>query len=125
MRAQFHNQAIILDYVGFIHEDDIGEEMLFIKSLPETTTGEDVFNKVMQYFNNKNIALTNVINIASDGAAAMTGKVKGFISRMKSVAPHIFHIHCIIHRQHLVAKNTGGDMEEALNTAIHAINFVK
>ena len=54
----------------------------------------------------------------------MTEKVKGFISGMKSVAPHIFHIHCIIHRQHLVARNIGGDMEKALNTAIHAINFV-
>ena len=55
----------------------------------------------------------------------MTKKVKGFIHRMKSVAPHNFHIHCIIHRQHLVAKNIGGYMEEALNTAIHEINFVK
>ena len=79
----------------------------------------------MHYFNNKNISLANLINIASDGAAAMTGKVKRFISRMKSVAPHIFCIHCIIHRQHLVAKNNGGYMEEVLNTAIHAINFVK
>ena len=79
----------------------------------------------MQYFDNKNIPLTNLIKFASDGAAAMTGKVKVFISRMKSIAPYIFHIHCIIHKQHLVAKNIGGDMEEAFNTAIHATNFVK
>ena len=39
-----HNQAILLVYVRFIHEDDIREEMLFIKCLPETTTGEDLFN---------------------------------------------------------------------------------
>ncbi|XP_052821561.1 SCAN domain-containing protein 3-like [Octopus bimaculoides] len=94
-----HNQAILLVYVRFVHEDDIREEMLFIKSLPETTNGEDIFNEVMQYFNDKNIPLTNLIDIASDGAAAMTGKVKGFVSRMKSVAPHIFDIHRIIHRQ--------------------------
>ena len=104
------------------------EETLFIKSLPETTTGEDIFNEVFLIawnLNNKYVPLTNFINIASNGAAATTGKVKGFISGMKSDAPHIFHIHCIIHRQHLVAKNIGGAMEEALNTAIHAINFVK
>ena len=123
--SAMHNQAILLVYVRFIHEDGIREEMLFIKSLAETTTGEDIFYEVLQYFNNKNIPLTNLVNIASDGAAAMTGKVKGFVSRVKSVAPHIFHIHCIIHRQHLVAENIGGDMEEALNTAMHAINFVK
>ena len=73
-----HSQTILLDYVRFIHEDDIREKMLFIKSLPETITGEDIFNEVMQYFNNKNIPLTNLISIASDGAATMTGRVKGF-----------------------------------------------
>ena len=93
--------------------------------MPETTTGEDIFNAVMPYINNRNIPLNNLINIASDGAAAVTGKVKGFISRMKFVALHIFHVQYIIHRQHLVAKNIGGDLEEALNAAIHAINFVK
>ena len=46
--------------------------MLFIKSLPETTTGEDIFNEAKQYFNNRNIPLTNLINIALDGAATMT-----------------------------------------------------
>ena len=55
----------------------------------------------------------------------MTGKVKSFVSRMKAVAPHISYVHCIVHRQHLAAKSIGGDMEEALNAAIHAINFVK
>ena len=33
--------------------------MLFIKRLPETTTGEDILNEVMSYFNNKGIPLTN------------------------------------------------------------------
>ena len=42
---------------------------------------------------------------------------------MKSVAPHIFHIHCVIRRQHLVAKNIGEDMEEALNAANHENSF--
>ena len=52
----------------------------------------------------------------------MTGKVTGFTSRMKSVAPHILHIHCIIHRQHIVAKNIAGDMDNALNT-VHIIHI--
>ena len=44
--STIHNQAILLVYVRFIHEDDIGKEMLFILSLLETTTGEDIFNEV-------------------------------------------------------------------------------
>ena len=123
--STIHSQAILLVYVRFIYNDDVREEMLFIKSLPETTRGEDIFNHIMKYFNDKGIPLTNSIHIASDGAKAITGKVKGFVSRMKAVAPHISHVHCIVHRQHLAAKSVGGDMEEALNAAIHAINFVK
>ena len=55
----------------------------------------------------------------------MTGKVKGIVSGIKAVAAHISHVYCIVHRQHLAAESIGGDMEEALNAAMHAINFVK
>ena len=123
--STIHSQAILLVYVRFIYDDDVREEMLFIKSLPETTHGEDIFNHIMQYCNDKSISLTNLIYIASDGAAAMTGKVKGFVPRMKAVAPYFSHVHCIVHMQHLAAKSIGGDMEQAFNAAIHAINFVK
>ena len=119
------NQAILLVYVRFNHENDIRGKMSFTKRLSETTTGEDILNEAMQYLNDKKFLLTNLINIASNGAAVMTGKVKIFIYKMKSVAPHIFQIHCLIHRQHLAAKNIGGDMKVAHNAAIQAINFVK
>ena len=99
--------------------------MFFIKSLSEAINGENIINEVMQCFNDKNIPLTNLINITSDGASAMTGQVEGFISRMISVAHHIFHIHDIIHREHLAVRNIGGDIQEALNTAIHTTNFDK
>ena len=48
--STIHNQVICLAYVRYIHENDIKEEILSIKCLPEPTTGEDIFNKVMQYF---------------------------------------------------------------------------
>ena len=51
--STIHSQAILLVYVRFIYNDDVREEMLFIKSLPETTLGEDIFNHIMQYCNNK------------------------------------------------------------------------
>ena len=123
--STIHSQTILLVYVRFIYNNDVREEMLFINSLPETTRGEDICDHIVQYFNDKGIPLTNLIYIASDGAKAMTGKVKGFVSRMKVVAPHLSHVHCIVYRKHLAAKSVGGDMEESLNAAIHAINFVK
>ncbi|XP_029638882.1 SCAN domain-containing protein 3-like [Octopus sinensis] len=123
--STIHNQAILLDIYHLLDEDDIREEMLFIKSLSETTIGEDIFNEVMQYFNDKNIPLTNLINIASDGAAAMTGKVKGFVSGMKSVAPHIFLYTLHYPQTAFGCKEYWRTHGKALNTDIHAINFVK
>ena len=66
-----------------------------------------------------------LLQIATDGASAVTGKHNGFVAKLKEVAPHIMTIHCIIHRQHLAAKYLNNDMEEALKVAISAINFVK
>ena len=52
-----HNEAILLVYVIFIHEDDIMGEILLNKSLSETICGEQIFNEVIQYFK---IPLTNL-----------------------------------------------------------------
>ena len=81
--------------------------MLFIKSLPETTRGEDIFNHIMQYSSDKGIPLTNLIYIELelDEATTMTERIKGFVSRMKSIAPHIFDVYCIVHSYHLAGKN--------------------
>ena len=52
-------------------------------------------------------------------------KIKCFTSRIKEIAFHISHFHCVIHRQYLAAKCLGGEMKEALNVATSAINFIK
>jgi len=40
---------MLVVYVRFIHEDNIREEMLFIKNLHETTCREDIYNEIMEY----------------------------------------------------------------------------
>ena len=102
----------------------IQEELLFVKCLELKTTREEIFNFVKKYLQEKQIPFKNIIQVASDSAAAMLGKNKGFVSRLKELIPGIIHIHCIIHRQHLAAKVIGGDMEDALDLAITIINFI-
>ena len=57
--------------------------------------------------------------------AATTGKLNGFVSGMKSDDPRILYVHCIIHRHNLAVSNIRGDIQHVLNTAMHAIYFVK
>jgi hypothetical protein len=61
-----------------------------------------------------------------DGAASMTGKYSSVVSRIKNVANIRFvHIHCIIHKQHLVAKKMSPDLNKVLTEAVKIINFIK
>lgn len=58
---------------------------------------------VTSYLEEKTIPLENVIAVATDRAPAMTGRYRGFIAFMKNAVRGIYTIHCIVHRQHLVA----------------------
>ena len=46
-------------------------------------------------------------------------------SYMGKAVPGIFTIHCIVHRQHLVAKNLSGNLHTSLNIVIKVINKIK
>ena len=73
-----------------------------------------MFLGVKNCFMKKNITLENILACATDGAAAMVGKYRGFITYLKNDVPNISYIHCP-HRQHLVAKNLGGRLHESPN----------
>ena len=101
----------------------IHEKVLFINKLIDTQS-ETIYAAVYDFLHNNGITLSNLLQIATDGASAMTRKHNSFVAKFKEVAPYIMTIHCIIHRQHLAAKSLDNDVE-ALKVAISAINFVK
>ena len=70
-------------------------------------------------------AITNITDVATDGAPAMVGRYRGFAAFMKEKVPKVFTIHCILHRHHLVAKKLSGELYEALKVCIRAINKIK
>ncbi|KAF2347657.1 hypothetical protein FHG87_021587, partial [Trinorchestia longiramus] len=78
------------------------------------------------FFKERDIPTENIIACATDGAPALTGKYKGFLSHLKKAVPGVFTIHCIIHRQHLVAKNLSNDrLSKSLDAVIKAVNKIK
>ena len=89
------------------------------------TKGESVFKVVQQFFLEKDIPLKNMISCATDGAPSMVGKYKGFLAFMKKELPNLLTIHCVIHRQHLVAKNISETLSASLKTIIKAVNKIK
>ena len=120
-----NNEAMLLAYVRFNSDEGSKEEMLFARSLVTDTKGETIFNEVVTYFQENNIPLKNIIACATDGAPSMTGRYKGFIAHLKKAVPEVFCIHCVIHRQHLVAKKMSARLHDALTVVIQVVNHIK
>ncbi|CAH2010712.1 unnamed protein product [Acanthoscelides obtectus] len=62
---------------------EIYEELLFARTLITDTKGESIFHVLKDYFIEKAIPLSNIISVATDGAPAMVGRYRGFISYLK------------------------------------------
>ncbi|XP_068238496.1 SCAN domain-containing protein 3-like [Palaemon carinicauda] len=119
------NEAILLPYIRFNSDEGHKEEILFARSLVTDTKGETIFNEVVTYFQQNNIPLKNIIAFATDDAPSMTGRYKGFIVHSKKALPEVFCIHCVLHRQHLVAKKLSAHLHEALTIVVQVVNHIK
>ncbi|GBM84427.1 SCAN domain-containing protein 3 [Araneus ventricosus] len=105
-------------------DKEIDEELLFSKTLKLDTKGESIFNVLSDSFTEKSIPFTNIISVAADGAPAMFGRYRGFISHLKRIIPGLIAIHCAIQLQHLVAKDLSDRLHQSLQFVINAVNKI-
>lgn len=116
----------LISFIRFVNEEKIIEQFLFCRELQTTTTGVDIFNAVDNYFEENNMVWSNCISICTDGAAAMTGRFKGFLTLAKNKKPNLITIHCFLHREALMVKSSdGGELSDVLKTVIEMINYIK
>ena len=87
-----------------MHDGKLCQEMLFARRLETDTKGLTVYETLKDFLQQQRIPMNNIIACATDGAASMVGKYRGFAAFLKK-CPQVLTIHCIVHRQHLVAKN--------------------
>ncbi|KAI6652989.1 Protein ZBED8-like [Oopsacas minuta] len=99
--------------------------MLFSKPLETDAKGETIFMVVKQFCEEKNIPMGNIVVCATDGAPSMIGRHRGFIAHLKRAVPKVFSIHCVIHRQHLIAKHLTPNIHQSLHIVITATNKIK
>ena len=67
-------------------KDAIRNELLLINKM-RTTTKEDVFELVENFFRKHNLQWTRLVGCTTDGATAMLGRKSGFQARVKAVFP--------------------------------------
>uniref|UniRef100_A0A5S6QFW0 DUF4371 domain-containing protein n=1 Tax=Trichuris muris TaxID=70415 RepID=A0A5S6QFW0_TRIMR len=119
------NEALLLAYVRFIKEEKLAQELLFARNLVTDTKGQSIFLVVEEFFTEKEIPLTNIMAVATDGAPSMVGSHRGFIAHLKRAVPEVLAVHCVIHRQHLVAKHLNNRLHRSLQYVITAINKIR
>jgi hypothetical protein len=73
----------------------------------------------------KGIPLDNIVSVATDGAPAMVGRYRELISYLKKAVPNVVAVHCVIHRQHLVAKNFSDRLHCSQQYVITAVNKIR
>ncbi|XP_061915868.1 zinc finger BED domain-containing protein 5-like [Entelurus aequoreus] len=115
----------LLANVRFVDGEAIKENFLFCKTLPEKSTGEEIFRVTSEYFDKSGLSWENCTGVCTDGAAAMVGRVKGFVSRVKEKNPDVIVTHCFLHREALVAKTLPADLAPVLDDVVRIVNFVK
>lgn len=55
----------------------------------------------------------------------MVGCHRGFVAYLKEMVPEVLAIHCVVHRQHLVAMYLSRRLNESLQCVITAVNRIK
>nr|XP_057947720.1 zinc finger BED domain-containing protein 5 [Doryrhamphus excisus] len=118
-----HSQ--LLANVRFVDGDTIRENFLFCKALPEKTTGEEIVRVTSEYLDQGGLTWENCTSVCTDGAAAMVGRTKGFVSRVKERNPGLIVTHCFLHREALVAKTLPAELVPVLDGVVRMVNFVK
>ncbi|KFD60778.1 hypothetical protein M514_27057, partial [Trichuris suis] len=119
------NEAVLLAYVRFIKQERLVQELLFAKELLTDTRGESIFEVVNDFFKKKQIPFKNILAVATDGAPSMVGRYRGFVAYLKEVVPDVLAVHCVLHRQHLVAKLLSACLTSSLQYAIQPVNRIK
>ncbi|XP_076372981.1 protein FAM200C-like [Tachypleus tridentatus] len=113
-----NNDAFLMACVRFWNGNEMMKEILFARRIKTDTIELSIFEEVKNYSSENNIPMQNII-------ASMVGRYRGFIAHLKKVIPSVFAIHCVIHRERLVAKDLGERLNFSLLVIIKAVNFIK
>ena len=124
------NTAQLAIFVRGINSDlVISERFIQLIPLKGTTTGQDIFNAVLVCLKGNNLDLSKLVSVTTDGAPAMVGSRKGFVSLLEKhiisegYGDKLIKLHCIIHQEALCAVTL--HMEEVMKVAVKIVNYIK
>uniref|UniRef100_A0A8C4FES4 HAT C-terminal dimerisation domain-containing protein n=1 Tax=Dicentrarchus labrax TaxID=13489 RepID=A0A8C4FES4_DICLA len=106
------------------------QELLSLQAMHGTTKGEDLFNQVIVAMNKFELPFEKLSGIATDGAPAMVGTLKGLTALVKKEMSHLsldpsdlVVCYCIIRQESLCAHPL--KLTNVMKTVVSTINLIK
>ncbi|KAK4328433.1 hypothetical protein Pmani_001181 [Petrolisthes manimaculis] len=99
-------EAQLIAYCRFpdLEEKSIVEQYLCCLHLGVETTAHNIFQKLNHFMVEEAIDWSKYKYVTTDGAKAMIGAINGVVKKIQAVSSNCVAIHCVIHREALVAK---------------------
>ncbi|XP_029638004.1 general transcription factor II-I repeat domain-containing protein 2-like [Octopus sinensis] len=118
-------------FVRRIDEDlNITEEMLGLRGMKDTTTGEGIFQELKMLMARFNLHFKNFHDLSTDGVPVMIGSKAGLVSKISSElasmnidTKDLSIFYCIIHQENLCAKSL--KFEYIMSKIVLSIIFIK
>ena len=116
------SDAQLMVFVRYFDTNDFVEQFLFCRPLAKNTTGEEIFKKVDFFFEEHQLEWSNCVSVCADGAPAMMGSNKGFMSFVKRKNNNI---HCLLHRENLATKEIQENLAIVFKEVVSVVNYIK
>ncbi|XP_072909805.1 general transcription factor II-I repeat domain-containing protein 2A-like isoform X2 [Hemitrygon akajei] len=109
----------------FCRDDEIREELVNLIMLPEHTTGVEICKAVVKALSGRQVNLSKIVSVTSDGAPSMIAKEAGFVDLLENDVGHpLVGFHCIVHEEALCAEAHLKELEEVMKIVTKVINFI-
>uniref|UniRef100_A0A8C5NEZ3 DUF4371 domain-containing protein n=1 Tax=Gouania willdenowi TaxID=441366 RepID=A0A8C5NEZ3_GOUWI len=100
--------------LAFVDQNEMQEEFLFGKRLPERTTSAEIFKVIDVFFRENDISWAKCVALCTDGARAMAGLKSGLNALVRDVAPEVIWTHCMF-----------AELSDVMDLVVKVVNIVK
>ncbi|MCO5558744.1 hypothetical protein L7F22_012330 [Adiantum nelumboides] len=95
----------LIVFVSYLKDGGRGENHVTFVKLIKTDDGgaEAKYDSLLKLMKEMGLSLYKLVSLATDGCSIMVGHRSGLIARMRAYIPHLLLVHCLAHRENLVA----------------------